>query len=119
MEFYLDIYLHFAGFACALIRISEPYVRKNLILSIQQTCCQKKRDKTQKAISLKNTSGLSQAEARKILRRRQEELIEKNRMDLLKRAEFSKESLCSFLNSAVNIEFVYIILVGINRFLDN
>ena len=33
--------------------------------------------------------------------------------------QFSKESLCSFLNSAVNIEFVYLILVGINKFMDN
>ena len=35
------------------------------------------------------------------------------------KVQFSKESLCSFLNSAVNIEFVYLILVGINKFMDN
>ena len=35
------------------------------------------------------------------------------------RKQFSKESLCSFINSAVNIEFVYLILVGINKFMDN
>lgn len=40
------------------------------------------------------------------------------RLDLNK-MQFSKESLCSFLNSAVNIEFVYLILVGINKFMDN
>ena len=32
--------------------------------------------------------------------------------------QFSRESLCSFMNSAVNIEFVYIILVGINKFME-
>jgi hypothetical protein len=35
------------------------------------------------------------------------------------RLQFSKESLCSFMNSAVNIEFVYLILVGINKFMDH
>lgn len=33
--------------------------------------------------------------------------------------KFSDESLCSFMNSAANIEFVYLILLGINNFMEN
>lgn len=33
--------------------------------------------------------------------------------------KFSKESLCSFLNSSVNIEYVYLILTGIQKFMIN
>ena len=36
----------------------------------------------------------------------------------LKKPKFSKESLCSFMNSAMNIEFVYLILIGINNFME-
>jgi hypothetical protein len=36
-----------------------------------------------------------------------------------KRAKFSKESLDSFLNSAMNIEYVYLLLLGINFTLSN
>ena len=36
-----------------------------------------------------------------------------------KRVKFSEESLNSFLNSALNIEHVYIILTGINKHLEN
>lgn len=45
--------------------------------------------------------------------------IEKSKRDYMNRLQFSKESLCSFMNSVVNIEFVYIILVGINKFMEN
>lgn len=37
---------------------------------------------------------------------------------LRKRENFTKESLDSFLYSALNIEFVYIILLGINNYMD-
>ena len=37
----------------------------------------------------------------------------------LRPLKFSDESLCSFMNSAANIEFVYLILLGINNFMDN
>lgn len=30
-----------------------------------------------------------------------------------KKFDLSKESLCSFLNSSLNVEYVYLILVGI------
>lgn len=43
-------------------------------------------------------------------------LCRKNKT-LIKRAKFSKESLDSFLNSAMNIEYVYLILLGINTYL--
>ena len=33
-------------------------------------------------------------------------------------SSFAKESLCSFLNSAMNIELVYLILLGINHFME-
>jgi hypothetical protein len=33
--------------------------------------------------------------------------------------KFSSEPLCAFANSAMNIEFVYMILLGINNFLDS
>ena len=35
-----------------------------------------------------------------------------------KRLKFSKESLDSFLNSAMNIEYVYLILLGINTYIE-
>lgn len=35
------------------------------------------------------------------------------------KCKFCKEALCSFVNSAMNIEFVYIILLGINNFMDS
>jgi hypothetical protein len=35
------------------------------------------------------------------------------------KTKFAKESLCSFLNSTCNIEFVYLILLGINNFMDH
>ena len=31
---------------------------------------------------------------------------------------YSNEPLCSFVNSAMNIEFVYLILLGINNFME-
>jgi len=31
---------------------------------------------------------------------------------------YSKQALCSFVNSAMNIEYVYLILVGVNQFMD-
>jgi len=34
------------------------------------------------------------------------------------KVKFAKESLCQFLNSAINIEFVYMILVGINKLVE-
>lgn len=36
----------------------------------------------------------------------------------VKRAKYSKESLDSFLNSAMNIEYVFLVLKGINFMLD-
>ena len=36
-----------------------------------------------------------------------------------KQASFASASLCSFLNSAMNIELVYLILLGINHFMEN
>jgi len=36
-----------------------------------------------------------------------------------KRVRYSHEPLCAFVNSAMNIEFVYLILLGINNFMDN
>jgi hypothetical protein len=35
-----------------------------------------------------------------------------------KNNKFSEESLCQFVNSVMNIEFVYLILIGINNFYD-
>lgn len=36
-----------------------------------------------------------------------------------RRPKYAKEALCSFANSAMAVEFVYIILLGINSFMDN
>ena len=33
--------------------------------------------------------------------------------------KYNSESLCSFLNSAINIEYVYLILSGINKHLES
>jgi hypothetical protein len=38
---------------------------------------------------------------------------------VVKEEKFSNEPLCAFANSAMNIEFVYLILLGINNFMDN
>ena len=35
------------------------------------------------------------------------------------KAKFADESLCSFMNSTCNIEFVYLILLGVNNFMDH
>lgn len=35
------------------------------------------------------------------------------------KVKFSSEPLCAFANSAMNIEFVYLILLGINNFMDS
>jgi hypothetical protein len=40
------------------------------------------------------------------------------RNEACKAKKFSEESLCNFVNSVMNIEFVYIILIGINNFYD-
>lgn len=37
----------------------------------------------------------------------------------IKKNKFSNEPLCSFVNSAFNIEFVYLILLSINTFMSN
>lgn len=37
----------------------------------------------------------------------------------IKETKISKESLQSFANSIMNVEFVYLILLGINNFMDN
>jgi len=34
-----------------------------------------------------------------------------------KKVDLSKETLCSFLNSSLNVEYVYLILVGIQKFM--
>ena len=34
------------------------------------------------------------------------------------KSKYSSEPLCAFANSAMNIEFVYLILVGINNFME-
>lgn len=36
-----------------------------------------------------------------------------------KKLKFGDESLCSFMNSAANVEFVYLILLGIGNFMQN
>jgi hypothetical protein len=34
------------------------------------------------------------------------------------KVNFANESLCSFLNSVMNIELVYLILLGVNQFME-
>ena len=36
-----------------------------------------------------------------------------------RRGKFSDEPLCAFATSAMNIEFVYLILLGVNNFMNN
>ena len=40
------------------------------------------------------------------------------RHKLIKDEDHSSHTLCQFMNSAMNIEFVYIILIGINNFME-
>lgn len=42
-----------------------------------------------------------------------------NRESSTSKQKFSSEPLCAFANSAMNIEFVYLILLGINNFMDS
>jgi hypothetical protein len=42
----------------------------------------------------------------------------KSKKEILKHKKYSSEPLCAFTNSAMNIEFVYLILVGINNFME-
>ena len=41
------------------------------------------------------------------------------KLDGAAKQKFSSKPLCAFANSAMNIEFVYLILLGINNFLDS
>ena len=42
----------------------------------------------------------------------------KKRPGKIKKDDLSSHTLCQFMNSAMNIEFVYIILIGINNFME-
>lgn len=77
-----------SGFLMAIIRISDPFVYKELQYQFS-LLINKKKDRS-----------LSNNEKKK-----------KRKVDL------SKESLCSFLNSSLNVEYVYLILVGIQKFM--
>lgn len=97
------IYLisNLSGFALSLIRLTEPMVFSEVILVFQNL---KK--------SIKSCSRREQLSRRKSLRRNMEK-------DSENKNQFSQESLCSFLNSSVNIEYVYLILTGIQKFMIN
>ena len=43
----------------------------------------------------------------------------RKRISEIEKPEYEGNSLCQFMNSAMNIEFVYLILVGINNFMEN
>ena len=42
--------------------------------------------------------------------------VSSKKIETKKKVQYADESLVSFLNSAMNIEFVYLILLGINKF---
>lgn len=83
------------GVPLALIRLFEPYVfqtfkkEMGLLAYKARRCCSRDR---------------SNSQVKKPTR---------------KQASFASASLCSFLNSAMNIELVYLILLGINHFMEN
>lgn len=77
-----------SGILLALIRLAEPYVFKQLYHEFLNLGRKCKFCKKQKKITK------------------------------IEKIKFSNEALCSFVNSAMNIEFVYIILLGINNFMD-
>lgn len=90
-----------SGLFLALIRISEPMVFQEALntcgrLAKPRELCCKKKEKESRLDFKRNLKEENEAKMR-----------------------FSKESLCSFLNSSVNIEYVYLILTGIQKFMIN
>jgi len=105
--------INISGIFLALIRLLEPFVLSQFIYQLKRfmmchpckklincfTCKNRKITKYQKAINDKR---------RKLKKEKDEH---KNKI------EFSEESLDAFMNSTVNIEYVYLILLGIQKFL--
>ena len=78
------------GIALALCRITEPFFWKHLIFDLK---C--------------------------VLRKIFCFCISQKRRSSVKKVKFSDEPLCAFATSAMNIEFVYLILLGVNNFMNN
>jgi len=99
----LYLFANISGICLAFIRFTEPMVFQEFIHSCKkltkprETCCNYGKKKEETKMDMK--SKLEQEKECKL--------------------KFSKESLCSFLNSSVNIEYVYLILTGIQKFMIN
>ena len=70
----------------ALLRLSEPFVFKELI-DIFSGCCSSKRKTENKIVKAEKWQ-----------------------------LQFAEQSLCQFMNSSVNIEYVYLILLGVKTY---
>lgn len=76
----------------AILRVSDPFVYKELFYQFSIYLWSKQsQDKSLAITSIKKQKR--------------------------KKVDLSKESLCSFLNSSLNVEYVYLILVGIQKFM--
>lgn len=105
----------FIGFLLAIIRITEPYLFQelkfqfNLLISKISNgilfCCYKLRGNKNKNFELFYEKDYSIRNS-----------IPNSKY---KKVKFQKDELCSFLNSAMNIEFVYLILLGITNFMES
>ena len=98
--------LNLSALPIALIYLSEPYTWFEFKVALSDfamrccSCCQTRDDDS--------------ISARKLFDR---SLTVKEKKS--KKQKFRKEGLNSFLNSAMNIEFVYLILLGVNNFMEN
>ena len=97
------------GVPIAMVRFFEPYVyntfKMELKMFFEKFYCFKKKDKSKTHKSIKTTQFTLTTKTRS---------DSKTTLNDTKKIKFANESLCSFLNSAANIEFVYVILLGIN-----
>mmetsp|Transcript_29301 Transcript_29301/g.44130 ORF Transcript_29301/g.44130 Transcript_29301/m.44130 type:complete len:111 (+) Transcript_29301:1152-1484(+) len=93
---YIDLIFDMIGIPLAFIRFLEPFVFQEFKADLKRACS-----------CIGNTLRC---------RRHDDEDDEKKPK---KKVKYSNEPLCAFANSAMNIEFVYLILLGINNFMDN
>lgn len=85
----IDYVFQFVGIALALVRMTEPYFWRHMV-----------------------------SDFKNLFRRIFCFLCSKPDNES-KKQRYSNEPLCAFANSAMNIEFVYLILLGVNNFMSN
>ena len=105
VEFCFDFYRDFLGVPLALIRLFEPYVFHEFKRQVAKFC----KGLSNKCCCCCRQRSRDQSNAQSILNK-----ITKKRA----KNKYNEEPLCAFLNQSISIEFVSIILLGVNNFMD-